>query len=52
LWVYDPERKVYEFYEPSLSDIPNAAILFKESYVISAELNLKKRTLVYKRWEY
>jgi hypothetical protein len=52
LWVYDPERKVYEFYEPNLSDIPNAAILFEESYVISAELNLKNRTLVYKRWEY
>lgn len=52
LWVFDLERKVYEFYEPNLSDIPNAAILFEESYIISAELNLKKRTLAYKRWEY
>ncbi len=52
LWVYDPERTVYEFYEPNLSDIPNAAILFGESYVISAELNLKKRTLSYRRIEY
>jgi len=52
LWVYDHGRAVYEFYEPSLSDIPNGAILFKESYVISAELGLENRTLSYRRIEY
>jgi hypothetical protein len=52
LWVYDQQRAVYEFYEPSLSDIPNGAILFKESYVISAELGLENRTLSYRRIEY
>lgn len=52
LWVYDQQRAVYEFYEPSLSDIPNASILFKESYTLSAELNLKTRTLSYRRWEF
>jgi hypothetical protein len=52
LWVYDQQRAVYEFYEPSLSDIPNASILFKESYVLSAELNLKSRILTFKRWKF
>jgi hypothetical protein len=52
LWVYDHERAVYEFYEPSLSDIPNASILFEESYTLSAELNLKTRKLSYLRWEF
>ena len=52
LWVYDQERAVYEFYEPSLGDIPNASILFEESYMLSAELNLKSRTLSYRRWEF
>jgi hypothetical protein len=52
LWVYDQQRAVYEFYEPSLSDIPNASILFKESYTLSAELNLKTRTLSYRRWQF
>ena len=52
LWVYDQEKGVYEFYEPSLSDIPNASILFKESYTLSAEVNLKTRTLRYKRWQF
>ena len=50
LWVYDPEKGVYEFYEPSLSDIPNASILYKETYTLSAEVNLKSRTLSYIRW--
>ena len=52
LWVYDPEKGVYEFYEPSLSDIPNASILFKETYTLSAEVNLKNRTLSYTRWQF
>jgi hypothetical protein len=52
LWAYDQEKGSYEFYEPSLSDIPNASILFEESYVITAELNLKKKTLSYRRWEF
>ena len=52
LWVYDPEKGVYEFYEPSLSDIPNASILFEESYTHSAEVNLKTRTLSYRRWQF
>ena len=50
LWVYDPEKHAFEFYEPNLSDIPNSSILFKESYVVSAEVNLKNRTLTYIRW--
>lgn len=52
LWAYDPKKEAYEFYEPSLSDIPNASILFKESYMVSAELNLKTRTLSYRRWQF
>uniref|UniRef100_UPI004047FCC2 hypothetical protein n=1 Tax=Algoriphagus sp. TaxID=1872435 RepID=UPI004047FCC2 len=52
LWVYEPEKEAYEFYEPSLSDIPNSSILFKESYVVSAEVNLKNRTLSYRRWQF
>jgi hypothetical protein len=52
LWAYDQEKGSYEFYEPSLSDIPNASILFEESYMLSAELNLKSRTLSYRRIEY
>lgn len=50
LWVYDPEKGAFEFYEPNLSDIPNSSILFKESYVVSAEVNLKNRKLTYIRW--
>lgn len=52
LWMYDPEKGAYEFYEPSLSDIPNASILFKESYTVFAEVNLKNRTLSYTRWQF
>ena len=52
LWAYDPKKGVYEFYEPSLSDIPNASILFKETYTLSAEVNLKTRTLSYTRWQF
>lgn len=52
LWAYDQEKGVYEFYEPSLSDIPNASILFKETYTLSAEVNLKSRTLRYTRWQF
>ena len=52
LWAYDSEKGVYEFYEPSLSDIPNASILFKETYTLSAEVNLKTRTLSYTRWQF
>ena len=52
LWFYNPEKGIYEFYEPSLSDIPNAALLFEESYTVSAELNLKNRTLSYIRWQF
>ncbi len=52
LWAYDQEKGVYEFYEPNLSDIPNASILFKESYVLSAELNLKNKTLSYRRGQF
>lgn len=50
LWVYDSEKGIYEFYEPNLSDIPNAALLFEESYTVSGEVNLKNKTLSYKRW--
>ncbi len=52
LWVYDSEKGAYEFYEPSLSDIPNAALLFEESYTVSAEVNFKSRILSYTRWQF
>ena len=52
LWVHDQEKGIYEFYEPSLSDIPNASILFEETYTLSAEVNLKTRTLSYTRWQF
>ena len=49
---YNQEKGIYEFYEPSLSDIPNASILYKETYTLSAEVNLKTRTLSYRRWQF
>jgi hypothetical protein len=52
LWVYNSKKAVYDFYEPSLSDIPNAAIMFQEDYVISAEFNPKTKILTYKRFQY
>lgn len=52
LWIYDQKRQVYEFYEPNLSDIPNAGILFSEDYSISAELNPTTRRLRYKRFQW
>jgi hypothetical protein len=35
-----------------LSDIPNAAIMFDEDYVISAQFNPKTKILTYKRLQY
>ena len=52
LWVYDSEKGAYEFYEPNLSDIPNAALIFEETYTLSAELNLKSRILTFRRWQF
>ncbi len=52
LWVYNSKKAVYDFYEPRLSDIPNAAIMFDEDYVISAEFNPKTRILTYRRFQY
>jgi hypothetical protein len=52
LWVYNNKKAVYYFYEPSLSDIPNASIMFSEDYLISAEFNPKTRTLTYKRSQF
>ncbi len=52
LWMYNSKKAVYDFYEPSLSDIPNAAIMFQEDYVISAEFNPKTKILTYKRFQY
>jgi hypothetical protein len=52
LWVYNSKKAVYDFYEPSLSDIPNASIMFSEDYLISAEFNPKTRTLTYKRFQF
>lgn len=52
LWVYNSKRAVYYFYEPGLSDIPNAAIMFQQDYVISAELNPKTKTLTYIRVQF
>lgn len=49
LWLYDKKKQVFEFYEPNLSDIPNAGILFSEDYSISAELDPKNRMLRYQR---
>ncbi len=52
LWVYNSKKAVYDFYEPSLSDIPNAAIMFHEDYVISAEFNPKTKILTYRRFQF
>ena len=52
LWMYNSQKAVYNFYEPSLSDIPNAAIMFNEDYVITAEFNPKTKILTYKRLQY
>jgi len=52
LWMYDSQKAVYDFYEPSLSDIPNAAIMFNEDYLITAEFNPKTKILTYKRLQY
>jgi hypothetical protein len=52
LWMYNSQKAVYDFYEPSLSDIPNAAIMFNEDYVISAEFNPKTKILTYRRFQY
>lgn len=52
LWVYNRKKAVYHFYEPSLSDIPNAAIMFHEDYLISAEFNPKTKILTYKRLQF
>lgn len=52
LWTYDKEKRVYEFYEPRLSDIANAAILFNQNYMITATLNNKTRVLAYTRFQY
>ena len=52
LWVYNSKKAVYYFYEPSLSDIPNASIMFNEDYLISAELNPKTKILTYRRFQF
>lgn len=52
LWVYNSKKAVYDFYEPSLSDIPNAAIMFDEDYVISAQFNPETKILTYKRFQF
>lgn len=52
LWVYNSKKAVYDFYEPSLSDIPNAALMFNEDCVISAEFNPKTKILTYKRFQF
>jgi hypothetical protein len=52
LWVYNSKKAVYDFYEPSLSDIPNASIMFNEDYLISAEFNPKTKILSYKRFQF
>lgn len=52
LWLYDKQKQLYEFYEPRLSDIPNASILFKQDYTISAILNDKTRVLKYTRSQF
>jgi hypothetical protein len=52
LWVYNSKKAVYDFYEPSLSDIPNASLMFNEDYVISAEFNPKTKILTYKRFKF
>lgn len=42
----------YEFYAPTLSDIPNSAILFHEGFDVIANLSLLDRTLNYKYIKY
>ena len=51
LWAYNGKKAIYNFYEPSLSDIPNAAIIFHEDYVISAEFNPKTKILTYRKFQ-
>lgn len=42
----------YDFYEPTLSDIPNAAILFHEAYLVEAHLSKKDRILKFEYVKY
>lgn len=43
-WIQDDSLS-YDFYEPTLSDIPNSAILFHEGYTVEAHLSKKDRIL-------
>ncbi|WP_395625715.1 hypothetical protein [Daejeonella sp.] len=52
LWAYNSKKAIYDFYEPSLSDIPNAAIMFEQDHVISAEFNPKTKILTYRKFQY
>ena len=38
----------YRFIEPSLTDIPNSAVLFHQGYVIEAKIKVKEKRLYYK----
>lgn len=52
LWMYNSQKAIYEFYEPNLSDIPNAGILFHEDYSISAEFDPETKTLIYRKSQF
>lgn len=50
-WIKQNDS-VYKFYNPNLSDIPNAAILFHEGYELEANLNVKNKVLNYRYFKY
>lgn len=50
-WMTEDSVTFY-FKEPNLSDIPNAAILFHESFGVSARLNKNQRILKYEYSKY
>lgn len=43
-WIQEDSLS-YDFYEPTLSDIPNSAILFHEAYIVEAHLSKKDKIL-------
>ncbi len=43
-WIKS-DSLTFEFYEPTLSDIPNSAILFHKAYIVEANISKKDKTL-------
>lgn len=50
-WIKQDDLS-YDFYEPTLSDIPNSAILFHEGYTVSAHLSKKDKILQFEYIKY